>query len=454
VILRILVAITVICCFAPTLSYSYVKDSDEIFRIRVENSVEGRVQVSTDSGKTYATVGHVNHPATRTLLGFAASAYTPDRAVAATAVHSIRVKTYTTNGEPMTVSIVASEFLKVPSDYGGYIPYDSGIYTDIPAGQVIFRNFAPFVGNPAKLERGGSLIDIPQGWQPASGDVLVVIAYLPNPYLRELVFENKAKGQVTATYTDGKTEQVGTVIVPVIGVGRFDATSYTGEGFVNTNHGGVVTISTAPIANSTLHEGKGDERRGGFQIQPSVHWKTQIPMPQSMAVAPMPGARPLEGQPPIFAGYISLAYDAKSPDRSMRVECGFADGTWQAMPGITGKEDDIFRRLGVTKIRLLFPKYDEELLTNSLAIAATRPRGATIKGIARLAPSKEVRSGSMVAFMVDGRVQGITNRSPYYFLWDTTTARNGEHDVEIDVSDPSGVIISTDKKHVAVWNPG
>ena len=38
-----------------------------------------------------------------------------------------------------------------------------------------------------------------------------------------------------------------TVARPVKGVGRYDGTSFTGVGAVNTNHAGVITISTAPI---------------------------------------------------------------------------------------------------------------------------------------------------------------------------------------------------------------
>lgn len=426
----------------------------EIFRIRVENATGGRVQVSMNGGKNYTTVGHVRHRATTTLKGFAASIYTPNSAVTATAVHAIRIRTGLQAGEPMTVSIVSSEFATVPADFGGYIPLDSGIYTDIPTGTAIFRNFAPFVGNPAKIERGNTLLDIPEGWQPTARDVIVIIATLPKPYLKEVVFENCIGGDITATYDNGRPTKIGTVIEPVAGIGRFDATSYTGEGLINTNHGGVLTISTAPVANTSVLEGRGEEHRGGFQIQPAEHWKTQIPMPQSMAVAPLPGAHSFEGQAPLFADYVGLAYDPKNPEHSMRAEVRLPDGAWHKMPGATGKEDAVLKNLGVTSIRLLFPRYDRDFLSKSLAASAVRPRGPSVKGLVKLEPSVSVPQGSLVAFTVDGQVKSVTNQPPYVYFWDTSSYQNGEYEVEISVTDAMGTSISSEKRRMFVWNPG
>ncbi len=450
---QVIAAVAIVLSLATAALCTTVQDSREIFRLRVENSAGGRVQVSIDSGVTYKTVGAVSRPASRTMKGFAASSYTPNRTVAATAVHGIRVKTCTRNGDPMTISLVSSEFVTIPEGYGGYIAYDSGIYTDIPTGTSIFRNFAPFVGNPARLEVGGKLVDFPQNWQPKSGDVIVITAMLPKPYLKQVIFENHVGGAITATYDDGTEKAIGKVLTRLEGVGRFDATSYTGEGLINTNHGGVITVSTAAIAETNLLEGAGYERRGGFQIQPSEHFKTQIPMPQTMAVAPIMGEHHFEGWTPLFSGYIGLAFDPKNPDNSMRAEMGFADGSWQPMPDVLGKEDDIFRRLRVTRIRLLFPRYSAERLAESLENAAARPRGRTVKGFVKLQPGTSVDAGAMVLFIIDGQVKGITNQSPYRLVWNTSDVSNGQHEVEIRINDSFGTTIRSEKRRIVVWNP-
>jgi hypothetical protein len=272
------------------------------------------------------------------------------------------------NRKPLTISLVPAEFAKIPRGYGGHIPYQSGIYTDIPAGTAIFRSFAPFAGNPFRLERDGRLVNIPANWKPNSRDVVVIITQLPKPYLRKLEFENKEGGAVTAEYTDDKVERVATVIRPVKGVGRFDGTSYTGVGLINTNHGGVVTISTAPFSDSKLLEGEGPERRGGFEIQPSEHAKTQYLMPQAMVVGPVDG-KPIEGQPPIFRGFIGLACDPQNPEESVRVEMSADGKTWLPMLNAVGKVDDALISQAITHIRILFSTYGPKFLARALDTA-------------------------------------------------------------------------------------
>lgn len=346
-------------------------ETREIFRVRVENSAGGSVQVSLDSGKNYTTIGKVRRPATATLTGFAASAYLPDSVVAATAIHGIRLKTGTDkNKKPMMISLVPAEFDKTPKGYGGHIPRESGIYTDIPAGFGIFRNFAPFVGNPLRLERNSRVVYLPERWQPRGGEAIVIIARIPKPYLREIEIDNRVGGQVIARYDDNREEHIATVTQPVKGIGRFDGTSYTGVGLINTNHAGVVTISSAPVSKLDLFEGDGTERRGGFEIQPSEHAKTQPPMTQAMVIASVPGKKPLEGAPPVFLGYIGLAYDPVDESNSIRVEVSTPEGNWQPMPEIVGRNDFALATRNITGFRIIFPSYDNEFLKQALNSAA------------------------------------------------------------------------------------
>ncbi|MEN6520584.1 MAG: hypothetical protein ABFD46_05470 [Armatimonadota bacterium] len=365
--LRFFIIIATILCIPAAVS---AFETQEISRIRVENSAGGSVKVSLDKGATYTCIGRVSRPATMAIKGFPASAYLPDGVVAATAIHGIRLKTGTDKyGQPMMVSLVPAEFSNTPKGYGGHIPRKSGVYTNIPAGCGIFRNLAPFVGNPIRLERNRQLVSLPKRWQPKGGEVIVIIVRIPKPYLRELEIENKVGGQVVTRYDDGREARIATVTQPVKGIGRFDGTSYTGVGLINTNHAGVVTISSAPISTLSLFEGEGPERRGGFEIQPSAHAKTQPPMTQALIIAPAPGVKPLEGSAPIFFGYIGLAYDPLNPNDSLRVEVSISDGEWQPMPEMMGRDDQAVTRQNITKFRLIFPKYDQEFLKRALANA-------------------------------------------------------------------------------------
>lgn len=450
--------LTAVLIFLLAAVQCFSADAAEMYRIRIENSTGGRVQVSLDEGNTYVTLGHVRRHAVAYYTGFPASAYVPNGTVAATAVHGLRLKvgTLTTGSKhiPITISVVPVEFDCIPEGYGGHIPYGSGIYTDLRAGTGIFRNFAPLVSNPIYLERGSELVSLPDVWKPTAGAVLVVIARFPQPTIRELTFENSRGGTVTATYDDGKAEQIATVSSPLKGIGRFDGTSYTGIGLINTNHGGVLTVSTAPITDSKLIEGQGRERRGGFEIQPSVHATTQYPMPQAMVIAPLNGAHTLEGYQPVFSGYIGLAYDPAMPELSCRAEVSVSGGPWQPMPEIIGKQDSAISSRNITKIRIVFPRYSKSLVKTWLAQEVKHmAQGKTVvKGTANLYPKKSPINGSVVTFAIDGQFKSATTQSPFAYSWDTTTVPNGEHQIDIAISDSNGNVSSTEQRIVVVQN--
>ncbi|GAG44646.1 unnamed protein product, partial [marine sediment metagenome] len=105
---------------------------EEIYRIRIGNKPGGLVQVSADGGRTYGTVGRVRAAANARIVGFAAASYAPRSSVAATAVHSLRIKTGQQGlglGKaqmPLIFSIVPLEFARIPQGYGGHVPRSSG----------------------------------------------------------------------------------------------------------------------------------------------------------------------------------------------------------------------------------------------------------------------------------------------------------------------------------------
>ncbi|MCL5105566.1 MAG: hypothetical protein M1133_15840 [Armatimonadetes bacterium] len=451
------------------------RSSDEFCRIRIQNTPGGLVQVSLDGGATYGAVGGVTAPANARIVGFAAASYIPHGTVAATAVHGLRIKTGSfAQGVgkaqmPLMFSITPIEFAKIPAGYGGHIPRSSGILTDIYSGCSIFRNFSPYVGNAVFVERDHRLLLLPEDYTPAAGETFVIIVKRPARPPLEIDFENRSGGAVTAIYPDGVVEAVASVDRAVKGVGRYDGTSFTGVGSVNTNHGGVLTISTAPICPPRTREGGATETRGGFMVQPYYHVAEQGEgAVQVMVIGPKDKSKPaLEGTPPLFDGFINLTRFPGRPDLSYRAQVRIDDGPWEDMPQITGRVDDAFsaaylqehfakagkdRKIekGVTAIRLLFPEYDPKALANELAREVSeytrRALGSGIKavsGTVNIAPSKPYRNAAAVTYYVDGSPVFVSNRRPHIFGWDSTRVPNGFHSVGIDVITGSATFAET-----------
>ncbi|MCC6484247.1 MAG: hypothetical protein IT209_05305 [Armatimonadetes bacterium] len=395
--------------------------ASELFSIRIENVPDGRIQVKMSRERVWTTVGHVLEPAVQTVSTFAAAAYVPAGAVAATAVHGIRIRTPSSGSAPVGISIQPREFRMMPERYGGHIPGKSAVVTDIGAGEAIFREFAPLVGDPVQIETSSGLQSLPQDWQPTPGDVLVITSSEPARQIVAVEFENRAGGAVTTVDSSGERRKIGVVRQAVRGIGRFDGTSYTGVGAVNTNHGGVITISTAP-ATRPVDEGQQPESRGGFEIQPYQHSKSQPPMPQAMIVAPLDNANTFEGEGPLFYGMLTLGNGADVVD--MRV----GNGPWRALPALVGKIDDALTGTGLS--RLLPP------IGSGEGVSALRIRrearsykelSERLKTLAKIdtAPSTAESSiewtlkmpyppsAAYAVFTGDGKIISVTNITPF-----------------------------------------
>ncbi|NLC57435.1 MAG: hypothetical protein GX774_11405 [Armatimonadetes bacterium] len=465
----------------------------ELFRIRVRNAAGGAVEVSGDGGASFRRVGKVMRPATKLVPGFGASRWAPPGSVAATAVHGLRLKVRNARpGEPQSasgclmMSLVPREFWKLPKGYGGHRPAESGIYTDIGTGEAIFRNLAPLVGNPVRLERSGRLLPFPEDYTPRAGDTYVILVLLPPTMPKEISFENWKGGMVTATFDGGEPQPIARVARPVLGIGRYDATTQTGVGRINTNHCGVITISTAPLTGALLPEGEGSERRGGFQIEPSVHAKAiRYDAPQVMVVEPLEGQGALEGKPPLFSGYLGLFWDPRSADDSFTVEVKIDNGPWEPMPELMGRVGDAFtapalaqyfkrrgveRKItsGLTHLRILFPRFDRAAIARHLAEyparevaqpagASTSPQGEQlVRGVVSLSATlKNVQDPSRISVVtvhVDGRIVAILNVPPYRYELDTRRYDNGRHEVELRAMDAQGGILAQRKMPILVDN--
>ena len=441
----------------------------ETHRIRIVNSPDGAIQVSGDKGKTWHLVGRVTAPATQSLMGYSAGGYARPGTVAATATHGLRIRVGDMDTpDPLLINILPREFAQTPKLFGGHVSGLSGIYTNISVGTAIFRDLSPLVGSPVTLENGlnGDTRRLPLNYQPREGDVLIVTVLAPANPLKEVDFDNVAGGAVRATYADGATRVVTHVVKPVVGVGRYDGCSYTGVGAINTNHDGVITVSTAPVSTSPLFEGIGPERRGGFQIQPAYHNAqgdgAGAPSVMVLGSRKKPPAPEMEGTPPLFYGYFDLAWGRDQPAHSWRAEVQHRHGPWQPMPTLIGART--LALADVTALRLVRTAPGDaawrageitaaEKSYAALALADARAgKTQTARGTLTLAAAAPDRRTAYVTFSVDGQFAGITNNAPYTFTWDTRKVPDGEYVVEAQAQDADNRPLSTTRTKLWVDN--
>lgn len=441
----------------------------ETHRIRIVNSVDGAIQLSADKGRTWHLIGRVTAPATQSLMGYSAAGYAQPGTVCATAVHGLRIRVGDMDTpDPLLINIIPREFAQTPNLFGGHIAGLSGIYTNISVGQSIFRELSPLVGNPVFLERGfnAELSPLPLNYIPHVGDVLQIQVLQPANPLKEVMFVNVAGGDVTATYADGTTQLLTHVVKPVVGVGRYDGCSYSGVGAINTNHDGVLTISTAPATTSPLFEGVGEERRGGFQIQPAYHNAqgdgAGAPSVLVIGSRKRPAAPEMEGTPPLFHGYFDLGWSIDQPKHSWRTEVQRNHGPWQPMPTLIGAQtlaladvtalrlirdepaDDTWR---LAQIKIAEKEYTVQALADARAGKSLIERGEITINAA--APDRRT---VFVAFFVDGELKGITNNAPYSFNWNTTQVPDGEYVVEAQTQDADNQPLTSTRMKIWVDN--
>ncbi|MDX1932635.1 MAG: Ig-like domain-containing protein [Capsulimonadales bacterium] len=466
-------------------------DRVESHRIRIVNQRDGAIQISLDRGETWQLIGRVRRPARTAVEGYIAAQYAPPATVAAVAVHGLRI---CIGGRdryvraPLVIGIEPQEFGtqnaregKTPNKgFGGYVAGTAGIFTDIPAGTALFRDLSPFVGNPIYLESPTRrLYAIPEDFLPrGEGEAFVIPVLAPKNPVTSVVFENKAGGEVNATFADGTTRKITHVIKPVLGTGRFDGTAYTGVGQVNTSHTGVLTIGTAPI-DPTRREGTGREQRGGFQISPVWHnRRTDEFGADVIMTVGTPGTRKkeLEGKAPLFSGFIRPD-DAENAFAEVSID----GGPWEPMPTVIGARLGAFKaaglerlwseqghtrkaRFGVTAIRLnLTPPRPERIRLcaerAAQAHSARRLMAARageiplVKGVITVNAAPTDRSKvAFVRLSVNGMPRGMTNVAPFNLSWDTTRVPDGEYQLEAQAMDATGSVLAAKRTSVYVLN--
>jgi hypothetical protein len=222
-----------------------------------------------------------------------------------------------------------------------------------------------------------------------------------------------------------------------------------------------------------LLEGVGDERRGGFQIEPYYHntQTDEVGSPQVMVIGhPHIEVPELEGREPLYFGGINLAWDPNDLAHSWvcDVQTASTGNTWLPMPQIVGSDPEALEHRGITAFRLHRDQGDtldwlESRLTKTAKdYQALRYKQAKngelilIKGnyVAHIEPTaSELKSGiGTVEYSLDGKYIGITNYPPYVVDWDSHELPDGEYAMKTVVKDKSGKAIDLDVRYVYIDN--
>ena len=283
----------------------------EIARLRLQNIKGGLIEGSRDEGQTWETVGHIAVPVIKTNpRGYNASKYGPPATVVASAVNAIHLKAGNNTKEDRGIIwslSPTSETEAGKNSLQSEVSPQSAAYTDIPGGSGIFGGvYTPFVGNPIFLDndRNNTLAPLPDKYVPKLGDSWVIQIRRPIKYPREIIFENRFGGLITIRYPNEQPKVIGTVLRPVLGIGRFVGSYFSSVGRLRANHNGVIDISTSPRGVV-----------GSFQIVPANH--AQSPethyireLTQWMVVGPVSALdKSWEGTAPLFSQFLRPRYD-------------------------------------------------------------------------------------------------------------------------------------------------
>jgi len=349
------------------VSYENNPKFEEIFRIRIVNQPGGSIEVSSNAGISWETMGKVIYPTVKTnAKSYKAARWVDDGKVAATSVNAIHLKTATaTDGSGIIFSLLPVEFVKTNKARRSYLSPDASIYTDIAAGEGIFGgDFSPFVGNTIMVSRSSASVQpLLVNYIPQIGDKIYIIAERPIDYPKEMVFENKFGGKISLAYFNGGERLIGRVLRPVVGVGRFEGSKFAGVGRIRANHAGVIDVSTSRLG-----------KVGGFQIVPAEHGSEMSYVRTSTQWMVIGNDQPLEGRAPFFKYFIRPTFsenDLAAKDWENKLLERFlvevklkGNDHWQPMPVVefddyylTGDlplwANDVLK--DVTNIRILFP---------------------------------------------------------------------------------------------------
>jgi len=405
----------------------------ELFRLRLSNTKGGPVQVSTDRGGRWVTIGRVLRGAFKP--GPLGGGGRPGQVVRATR-------------GGLWLAFSGRAGIKV-------VPAPSGVLSrvgveclvvDLSAGIGLFGNLAPLVGSAVLVEGSdGRVRPVSAGYRPRSRDRFVLVV-APPALWKELTFENWTGGQVRGVTVEGREVLAGTVRRPLLGVGMVEGTREAGVGRV-------VAVGMGGMAISTV---AGGHLSGGFEVVDTSGEGVSGPMV-------------IESPVPLWPS-IGLWSDPASG-----VDIKIDNGAWEPLPEMPAPGAHALtaeglrasfakgasRRevsSGMTHLRIRFPAVGASWLSDQIARLG-RP---ALSGKGR----REVYSGVMavkallrnapniryVTFSVDGKLRAMVDSEPFQFDWDTTEVADGPHTLEVKGLDRAGTIITAQKTVIWVQN--
>ncbi|MGC8890313.1 MAG: hypothetical protein ACP5PC_06410 [bacterium] len=430
--MRKVLLISFILILLLIVSYAYAGSNIEVFRIRILNDYMGPIDISIDGWTSWYPVGKVLKPAlSYNIDAFRASGYIENGVVAATASNAIHIKVGDSGVNPFSPVEKSGRTISILPKGTNLTEVDSRIVTNIIGGTLIFNEYSPFVGNKVYLEKGNTLVDLPDNFIPSLGDRIVILVQKPEVMPTELFFENHIDGNVYACYENGWKEVIAKVSRPVKGIGRFGGTIFSLPSRVRANHPGVIDISTCPVYRGSPSQAT-PEDSGGFQIIPIRHsytseMKGAWTATQWMIISPVDNDSYLEAMPPLFRGYIRPGY---------RVEARFKDNLWRSLPEGKGINNTFLSDL--VEFRIIIPPLYVFPPPDVISPPVIKDIHISLENNT-LDLSGNAMPGVQVYVFIDGIQSGVGDAySDGFFVVKDIPIHRGEVDIVTKVVDPAG----------------
>lgn len=434
-------------------------DGRELYRVRITNSPNGAVEVSSDRGQAWDALGKVTRAAVASAPATPVVGIAPAGSVAGIAPDTLLLRLTPAGGQNRTLRILSR----------GEPANGAAIVTDIPERGSLFRCVAPPIGSRVLLDHDPQPPQpLPAGYTPRIGDRLLIVVsgeYGVEP--PSVTIENKVGGEVVLAVTGGVPKVLAKVKQPLTGIGRYAGTERAGSGSVVSWTPTAVTVSTAGQLRRPAENGQAGEERGGFVIQPAepkLQGATHTASQLLLEAVPEGNTKPPISR---FFGLAAAVTNGDPVDTgATRVEVKIDGGEWEPLPDLRGavNADNMAAALkqalgpdrevktGITDLRLTFGALTSSGMKRRLLLATTPASPGAQRNVVQITADVMGEGIALVAFYLDGKQAKITNIPGYTWTWDTRGVANGEHLIEIRGLDSNSVIVTTVVTKVIVDN--
>ena len=419
----------------------------ELFRLRIVNRTTGAIQVSSDRGRLWETIGEVRRPASTVAIGPAVAAIVPAGTVAGVSSTTVLLRLPSKSATVKTLRLLAA----------GQQASNATILTDLPPGSALFRFLAPTARSPILLERDGKVGPLPTNYAPRLDDGIIISVREPPQDAYAVTIENRKGGNVILEGEAGDRQVIGKVRQPLRGIGRYADCRQSGRGAVVAHRPSTITVSTVSRLRFFDENDQPVESRGGFVIQPSEPALRGTTHPASQILIEGVGDEDERGPISDLFGLPTPVSGLLPVDRAAtKVEVKIDGGDWEPMPNLRGtiNEDQLLAALakaldrpvqrGITHLRLVPGRPDLKLTRHAVRLATTPPSVAgPQRGNVNITADVKGEGITLVIFYLNGRQVLITNQKPYTWRFPTTKFPNGEHLIEIRGQDENGAVVNT-----------